>query len=281
VIAAAIATGLRPAVVTFDPHPRLVLGYEVQLLSTTQRRCELIGEIGIEDLLLVEFTPELALLPPEEFATGVLGPLGTRVVLVGGNFRFGRGREGDAVLLRRLGFDVRNVELVPGVSSSRIRSLLAGGEVQRAAELLGRPFELEGVVVTGDRRGGTLGFPTANLAIDPHLAVPAFGIYAGAAIVPGADRAYRVAMSIGVNPHYGGTERRIEAFLLDFDGDLYGRELRVEVWRRLRGEEVFATEAELVAQIAQDVEAARTASRPGIREQGTAPAGERSEEANC
>jgi riboflavin kinase/FMN adenylyltransferase len=90
VIAAAIATGLRPAVVTFDPHPRLVLGYEVQLLSTTQRRCELIGEIGIEDLLLVEFTPELALLPPEEFATGVLGPLGTRVVLVGGNFRFGR-----------------------------------------------------------------------------------------------------------------------------------------------------------------------------------------------
>jgi hypothetical protein len=131
------------------------------------------------------------------------------------------------------------------------------GDVEGAARLLGRPLEVEGVVVGGDRRGGTLGFPTANLAVDPQVLVPAFGIYAGAV----GDR--RAAVSIGVNPHYGGTERRVEAYLLDWEGDLYGKRLVVELWRRLRDVRAFASEADLVAQIARDVEDTRAATRPG------------------
>ena len=122
--------------------------------------------------------------------------------------------------------------------------------------MLGRPYELDGVVVTGDQRGGTLGYPTANLALDPQLACPRHGIYAGAAL------GHRAAVSIGTNPHYGGTERRIEPYLLDFDGDLYGRRLVVELWERLRDEAVFDSEQELVAQIGRDVEATRAARRP-------------------
>ena len=122
--------------------------------------------------------------------------------------------------------------------------------------MLGRPFELDGTVVSGDQRGGTLGYPTANLAVDPLLAVPRFGIYAGAAL------GHRAAVSIGTNPHYGGTERRIEPYLLDFEGDLYGRRLLLELWERLRDEAVFESEEELVAQIARDVEATRQATRP-------------------
>ena len=125
-----------------------------------------------------------------------------------------------------------------------------------AARMLGRAPEVEGIVVTGDERGGTLGFPTANLAPEPHLLVPAFGIYAGSALDT------RAAISIGVNPHYGGHERRIEAFLLDFEGDLYGERLVVELWRRLRDERAFSSEQELIDQIAIDVEQTRAASRP-------------------
>ncbi|HEV8248365.1 MAG TPA: riboflavin kinase, partial [Gaiellaceae bacterium] len=136
------------------------------------------------------------------------------------------------------------------------RRLMREGEVRGAARLLGRPVELDGVVVAGDARGGTLGFPTANLAVAAELAVPAYGIYAGAAL--GA----RAAVSIGTNPHYGGQERRVEAFLLDFDGDLYGRRLVVELWERLRDERAFASEKELVDAIAADVEATRRAVRP-------------------
>ncbi len=117
--------------------------------------------------------------------------------------------------------------------------------------MLGRPFELDGTVVAGDQRGGTLGYPTANLALDPQLACPRHGIYAGAAL------GHRAAVSIGTNPHYGGTERRIEPYLLDFEGDLYGRRLVVELWQRLRDEAVFESEDELVAQIGRDVEATR------------------------
>jgi riboflavin kinase/FMN adenylyltransferase len=130
------------------------------------------------------------------------------------------------------------------------------GEVAAAARLLGRPPEVEGVVVAGDQRGGTLGFPTANLSVAPELLVPGFGIYAGAA------EGKRAAVSIGVNPHYGGEERRIEAFLLDYEGDLYGRRLVLELWSRLREERVFASEAELVEQIGRDVAAVREAARP-------------------
>jgi riboflavin kinase / FMN adenylyltransferase len=248
--------GLRATVVTFDPHPRLVLGYDVQLLSTLVRRLELIGEAGPDDVLVLEFTEALSQLEPEEFVAELLKPIGTEVVVAAESFRFGRGRAGDVALLRRLGLEVRSVPLVEGVSSSRIRDLLAQGEIRDAAALLGRPPELEGIVVSGDQRGGTLGFPTANLAPEPHLLVPAYGIYAGAALDG------RAAISIGVNPHYGGNERRIEAFLLDFEGDLYGRELRIELWERLRDERVFESEEELVRQIGLDVEATRAAVRP-------------------
>jgi riboflavin kinase / FMN adenylyltransferase len=257
VLEAARASGLRSTVLTFEPHPRLVLGYDVQLLSTLERRLQLLEAAGVDEALVVAFTPELSRLEPGEFVGQVLEPIGTRAIFVGEDFRFGAGRRGDVDLLRRLGFDVRPVPLVARASSSRIRALLGEGDVIGAAHLLGRPFELEGTVVAGDQRGGTLGFPTANLAPDLHLVIPAYGIYAGSAL------GHRAAASIGVNPHYGGSERRIEAFILDFEGDLYGRRLRLEIWARLRDERSFASEAELVAQIAEDVEATRAARRPG------------------
>jgi riboflavin kinase/FMN adenylyltransferase len=257
VIEAVQAEGLRSTVLTFDPHPRLVLGYEVQLLTTLERRLELIEEIGPDEALVVGFTQELSRREPEDFAAEYLTGIGARVVVAGEDFRFGAGRRGDVAFLRALGLDVRPVPLVEGVSSSRIRELVREADLPGAAALLGRPFELEGEVVYGDQRGGTLGFPTANLSPDPHVLVPAYGIYAGQAL------GHRVAASIGVNPHYGGSERRIEAFLLDFEGDLYGSRLRLELWERLREERAFASEEDLVAQIAADVEAARAAERPG------------------
>jgi riboflavin kinase / FMN adenylyltransferase len=256
VIERARATGLRSAVVTFDPHPRSVLGYEVQLLASFERRVELIGEVGPDDLLVVDFTLELSRLSPEEFVDTVLRPFGTHTVVAGEGFRFGAQRRGDLDLLRTLGFEVGSVPLVEDISSSRIRELVRAGDVRQAARLLGRPAEVEGRVVAGDQRGGTLGFPTANLAVPPGLLIPGYGIYVGEAL------GNRAAVSIGVNPHYGGVERRIEAFLLDFEGDLYGQDLRIELWERLREERAFASEAELVAQIAADVEAARAAQRP-------------------
>jgi len=257
VLDAALAAGSTPTVVTFDPHPRVALGYGVELLVPLERRLELLSEAGIEETLVVDFDLELAQLPPEAFAERVLRPLGTEVVVAGSNFRFGRGRAGDLALLERLGFDARPVPLVDGVSSTRIRDLLRAGEVDRAAKLLGRPAELAGTVVAGDARGGTLGFPTANLRPEPELLVPGFGIYAGAA------DGHLAAISIGTNPHYGGDERRIEAFLLDFAGDLYGKRLTLELWQRLRDEQAFGSEAELIAQIDRDVEATRRAERPG------------------
>jgi riboflavin kinase / FMN adenylyltransferase len=256
VLDAALAAGRTPTVVSFDPHPRVALGYGVELLVPLERRLELLAEAGIEETLVVDFDLELAQLLPEAFAERVLRPLGTEVVVAGSNFRFGRGRAGDLGLLERLGFDVRPVPLVDGVSSTRIRDLVRAGEVDRAAKLLGRPSELAGTVVAGDARGGTLGFPTANLRPEPGLLVPGFGIYAGAA------DGHRAAISIGTNPHYGGDERRIEAFLLDFAGDLYGKRLTLELWQRLRDEQVFGSEAELVAQIDRDVDATRQAERP-------------------
>lgn len=256
VLDTARAAGSPVTVVTFWPHPRLVLGNRVELLATLERRLELLDDAGIEQVLVVEFTPELANLAPALFADSILRRIGARVVVVGENFRFGRGASGDASLLAALGFDVRTVPTLPGVSSSEVRDLLVQGDVIGAAALLGRPPEVEGTVVLGDQRGGTLGFPTANLAVPPDLLVPAYGIYAGSAL------GHRAAISIGVNPHYGGHERRIEPHLLDFDEDLYGRRLVVELWRRLRDERAFEREGDLVAQIARDVEETRAASRP-------------------
>jgi riboflavin kinase/FMN adenylyltransferase len=256
VLDAALAAGPTATVVTFDPHPRIAFGNRVELITTLERRLDLIAEAGIEETLVVRFDLELARLEAEAFADTVLRAIGSEVVVAGPDFRFGRGRRGDPELLRRLGFDTRVVATVEGVSSTEIRRLVDAGEIEAAAGLLGRPPEIEGVVVAGDARGGTLGFPTANLSVDAQLLVPAYGIYAGAAA------GHRAAVSIGTNPHYGGQERRIEAFLLDFTGDLYGRRLVLEIWKRLREERVFESEAALIEQIGADVEEAKRAERP-------------------
>ena len=255
VLETAVAMGLPVRVLTLHPHPRTVVqGNLVELLTTLERRVELIQELGVAETVVLDFTLERARQEPEEFAATELA--GASVVVAGGDFRFGHRRRGDLELLERLGFEVRAVPLLEGVSSSEIRRRLHAGEVREAARLLGRPPEVDGVVVPGDQRGGTLGYPTANLAVDPALLVPRFGIYAGQAL------GHRAAVSIGTNPHYGGEERRIEPYLLDFHGDLYGRRLVVELWERLRDEQAFESEQALVEQIARDVEATREATRP-------------------
>jgi riboflavin kinase/FMN adenylyltransferase len=209
---------------------------------------------------VVEFTPAVAALSPQEFAQRYLLDLGAELVAAGEGFRFGHHRSGTLETFAQLGAATREARLVPGVSATRIRQLLAEGEVRVAADLLGRPPEVEGIVVSGDSRGGTLGYPTANLRLDASLLVPLYGIYAGAARQGEAH--HRAAISIGVNPHYGGNERRIEAFLLDFTGDLYGQRVIVELWDRLRDEAVFGSEAELIEQIGRDVAATRATTRP-------------------
>jgi riboflavin kinase/FMN adenylyltransferase len=256
VVEALLAAGPAPTVVTFDPHPRTALGNRVELLTTLDRRLELLEELGVEATLVVEFTLDIANLEPAEFANQVLRPIGAETVVAGEEFRFGRGRQGDLMTLETLGFETKPVPILVPVSSTFIRELVREGDMAEAAQLLGRPVEVEGTVVTGDARGGTLGFPTANLDVRPELLVPANGIYAGAALD------HRAAVSIGTNPHYGGSERRVEAFLLDYSGDLYGQRLVVELWSRLRDERAFDSEDELVAQIAHDVELTRTAARP-------------------
>jgi riboflavin kinase / FMN adenylyltransferase len=254
VIEAALGTGLPVRVLTFDPHPRVVLGNFVEAVSTLERRLELLAELGVAETTVFNFTLEVAQQEPEQFAREQLAR--AEVIVAGAEFRFGRKRRGDLQLLEQLGYEVLPVPLLEGVSSTEIRRHLHAGEVAAAARLLGRPPELDGTVVGGDQRGGTLGYPTANLAVEPALLVPAYGIYAGSALD------HRAAISIGTNPHYGGEERRIEPHLLDFEGDLYGKRLVVELWERLRDEQVFESEQELVDQIARDVEATRKAVRP-------------------
>ncbi|HKY25418.1 MAG TPA: riboflavin biosynthesis protein RibF [Gaiella sp.] len=258
VLRAAIDSGLEPTVITFEPHPRIAMGNRVDLLTTLERRLELLAEAGVAETLVTSFTPEFQRQTPEEFIAGYLVGIGAEAVAVGADFRFGQKRAGDSDTLATAGLTVLEVEEIEGVSSSSIRDAVREADLARAAAMLGRPFELDGVVVTGDQRGGTLGYPTANIAMDPLLVCPRYGIYAGQAL------GHRAAVSIGTNPHYGGTERRIEPFLLDFEGDLYGKRLVVELWERLRDEAVFASEEALVEQIARDVEATRAAVRPGV-----------------
>jgi riboflavin kinase/FMN adenylyltransferase len=256
VVEAEIQTGLAATVVTFDPHPRTVLGNRVEQIATIERRLELFAELRVETTLVASFTSELMRLEAEEFAESYLRTIGVEIVAAGEDFRFGAKRRGDLELLEKLGFEILTVPEVPGVSSSAIRSAVAAGDMATAAQLLGRPYELDGIVVAGDQRGGTLGYPTANLALEAQLICPRFGIYAGSAL------GHLAAVSIGTNPHYGGTERRIEPFLLDYSGDLYGKRLVVELWQRLRDEAVFESEEALIDQIGVDVEATRAAVRP-------------------
>jgi riboflavin kinase / FMN adenylyltransferase len=256
VIEAARETGLRTSVVTFDPHPRSVLGGGVELLATLERRLELLSDAKVEDALVLSFDERLAALPADAFAERMLRAIGAEVVAAGETFRFGRGREGDLDLLERLGFDVRRVSLIERISSSRVRELVHAGEIGGATTLLGRPPEVEGIVVRGDGRGRELGFPTANLDVPNGLLIPPDGVYAG------WTRGRRAAVSIGTNPHFDGVERRVEAYLLDFDDDLYGERLVVEIWAPLREQRRFDSLEELVAAIGGDVEQVRAAVRP-------------------
>lgn len=256
VVEAARAAGLRTTVVTFDPHPRAVLGGRVELLATLERRLELLDAAGVEDVVVLPFDEQLAALEATEFADRMLRGIGAEVIAVGETFRFGRGREGDLVLLEELGFDVRRVPLLANVSSSRIRELVLAGEMERAASLLGRPPEVEGTVVHGDGRGRALGFPTANLEIPAGLLVPPDGVYAG------WTRDRLAAVSIGTNPQFDGVARRVEAHLLDFDDDLYDQRLVVEVWSWVREQRRFDSVDDLVVAIGTDVEQIQASARP-------------------
>ena len=257
VLRATVDSGLDPTVITLEPHPRIALGNRVELITTLERRLELLAAAGIAETLVAAFTPEFMRLSPDEFVATYLTSIGAEAVAVGNDFRFGHRRSGTVETLTAAGLALLDVVEVEDVSSTAVRDAVREGALEEAARMLGRPFELDGIVVAGDQRGGTLGYPTANIALGPDLLCPRYGIYAGAALD------HRAAVSIGTNPHYGGTERRIEPYLLDFDGDLYGKRLVVELWERLRDEQAFESEAALVAQIARDVDATRAAVRPG------------------
>lgn len=262
--------GLTSVVVTWDRHPLMTLRPEVAppLLSSPERKMELLATTGVDHVAVIPFTEELSHWPPERFVNDVLvDGLAARNVFVGEGWRFGHQRAGDVDLLKKLGdengFDAMAVDLASGdggtVSSSRIREAVAHGDVDLAERLLGRPFDLDGEVIHGDDRGTELGFPTANIDLDPHLVHPSIGVYAGRARVEGSW--FAAATNVGVNPTFGGdpevTPVRIETFLLDFAGDLYGKTIRVEFWARLRDELRFASVADLISQMKRDVDATR------------------------
>jgi riboflavin kinase/FMN adenylyltransferase len=248
-------------VLTFDPHPLSVIHPPAapKLLTPTPIKAELVGELGVEELVVIPFDQEFAQRSAQEFVDDVIvGALGATHVSVGRNFRFGHKTAGDADLLAADDrFETRVVELVEvegeTVSSSHIRGLVGAGEVRHAIDFLGRPFQIRAEVVRGDGRGRELGFPTANLVPDERLVRPDMGVYAAL-----ANGDHPAAVNIGVRPQFEtGRGVLIEAYLLDFDGDLYGSELRVDFLERLRGERLFPSVDELVAQIGRDVERTR------------------------
>lgn len=264
------ARGLRPVVLTFDPHPSVVLGKGVpSVLTTMDRRVELMGRAAPGLTVVVQrFTVELSELVARDFVERILlGALGASEVLVGENFCFGRGRQGDVKLLaelgRELGFGARAHALMGDTSgaysSSRVRATVTRGDVSEAARMLGRPYALSGEVVRGDARGRSIGFPTANLARIPEL-LPDKGVYACLIDrideLGGARALARAVTNVGDRPTVGAGPS-VEAHLLDFQGDLYGAQLRVHLWARLRAEQRFESLDALVRQIGSDVEHAR------------------------
>jgi riboflavin kinase/FMN adenylyltransferase len=252
--------GTSDTVLTFDPHPLAVIRPDAlpKLLDSFPIKRDLIAGCGVDELVVIPFDRDFMTKSAEEFVEEILiGQLGAYEVSVGENFRFGKGARGDADLLRRYSeFETRLVPLVEvegeTVSSSHIRGLVAAGDVGRAARFLGSPFMLEGTVVSGDRRGRELGYPTANVVPDDHLAVPGHGVYAAWA------HGHPAAVNVGVRPTFDtGRGLLVEAYLLDFDGDLYGQQLRIAFTERLRGEKRFESVDDLVAQMGLDVERAR------------------------
>ncbi len=259
------AFGLPVVVATFRQHPVSVIDPETAppLLMTVERRLELLDEYGVAATALIDFDDTFRRLPAEEFVEKVLvSKLQARRVAVGQGFRFGFRQLGDVALLRSLGVrhgfavdDVNILEEGVPVRSTVIRALLDEGHVSSASRLLGRPFRLPGTVVPGDRRGRTIGFPTANLATADELVVPGSGVYA--VRIRWESRWHLGVVNVGNRPTFGGEASVVEAHVLDYRGDLYGKELEIDFIERLRAEQKFAGVEELVAASKDDIEQAR------------------------
>ena len=277
-VQAARDRGVLCVVMTFDPHPLAVVApdHAPAMLASIDHRLDLFAQIGVDASVVVRFTQEFADLTPEDFVRSVLVEcLHAELVVVGANFTFGRGGAGTVADMARLGtadgLDVDAVALVGAdparrgvgdtVSASRIRTLLGAGEVEQVAVLLGRPFRADGVIVKGEQRGRALGYPTANLDMADNAAVPADGVYAGRVCRLESDGTRTElgigAISVGTNPTFNGQHRTVEAFILDFDADLYGDVLGVEFAHRLRGMVRFDSIEGLVLQMDADVVQAR------------------------
>ncbi|MEP7194639.1 MAG: bifunctional riboflavin kinase/FAD synthetase [Actinomycetota bacterium] len=273
VVERARADGAHAVAVTFDPHPVAVLHPEraPQIITSPEQRLDLLATTGLDAVLVMEFTREFAQLTPERFVVDVfVKALGASVVVVGEDTRFGVRNSGDVSTLRQLGvehgFEVLILDDIGDGgrwSSSRVRGLVAEGDVAAAAEILGRPHQVSGEVVHGDHRGRELGYPTANLSQESAGLIPADGVYVGRLIRPklpdrDVDRSLPAAISIGTNPTFAGTERRVEAHVLDrLDLDLYGETVVFEFIERLRPTLRFDSIEDLILQIAADVERAR------------------------
>jgi len=264
-ITGARAAGAASVLITFEPHPRCVLDPDhcPPNLTTLDEKAWLLGQLGLDHLLVIPFTPQVAALSPAAFLQRLLRGIQLRRIVVGEDFRFGHGRRGDPALLRRFG--ARHgftVEVAPTVargrapiSSSRIRRLVLLGQVRAAAQLLGRDHFIRTTVEHGVQRGRQLGFPTANLRIAPNKLLPATGIYA--VRVDLDDVTYPGALSIGFRPTFGGNTLTVEVFILDFANDIYDRLLNVWFVQRLRAEKRFASVPALLQQMAHDVENTR------------------------
>jgi len=259
--------GMKVVAATFHPHPRAVLGTgnPPKLLTPLELRSEMLLGYGADEVWVIPFDVALSRKTPEQFVRDVLiGEGGAGVVVVGENFRFGHkaaGRFSDLLRLMReaggtaVGVQVRGGGMDGGISSTRIRALVSVGEVTEAAGLLGRPYVLRGEVVVGDKRGRSIGFPTANVLPGTDAVIPARGVYAG--FVRLGEKKYAACTNVGVAPTFGRTESRVEAHLLDFEGDLYGRVVDVSFVKRIREERRFSGVDELIGQIRRDVDEAR------------------------
>ncbi len=257
---------LATVALTFNPHPRTVLrpGTAITYLTSLEERVELLQGQGVDSVGVVAFTSELAQLSAEDFLSLLVQELEMRLLVVGPDFALGRNRAGTIGVMReigeRLGFRVEVAPLLAEadekVGSSAIRQALGAGDVERVGRLLGRPFSLRGPIVAGDRRGRALGFPTANIALGLDRALPAYGIFVTRAYV--RESSHESCTSIGIRPTFDVEPRPVvETFILDFDEDIYGREMQIDLLRRLRGEERFASAEALIAQIHKDIENTR------------------------
>jgi riboflavin kinase / FMN adenylyltransferase len=257
VIASARAVEALPALLTFEPHPRCVLDPAncPQSITTLQEKLALMEAAGIEHAIVLRFDRELASLSPQEFVDRLANVMGLRSWVIGYDFAFGRGRTGSPTWLREHG---HHVEVVPpfkldghDLHSSEVRRLINAGEVEHANRLLGREYSMAGPVEAGERVGRQLGFPTANIGVEPNKLIPALGAYAGRARAPEGD--FVAALSVGYRPTFGGTQLRVEAFLLDFEGDLYQKRIELRFIRYLHPDIKFPTTDDLVRQLHQDV----------------------------